>query len=62
MTTNRQEIIGEVTRLLEDALKKKNYGEYGIYITLHEGTPVKITEVNQINVMRRSEGRIEITK
>lgn len=62
MITNRAEIIREVTRLLGDALDKKTYGEYGIYVTIHEGAPAKITEINQINIIRRTGGRVEITK
>jgi hypothetical protein len=62
MITNKAEIIRVVTSLLSDAIDKKQYGEYGIYITMNAGAPAKITEINQFNIVRRTGGRVEITK
>lgn len=62
MITNKAEIIRAVTGLLSDALDKKKFGEYGIYITMNDGAPAKITEINQLNIIRRTGGRVEITK
>jgi hypothetical protein len=62
MITNKADIIRAVTCLLSDAIEKKQYGEYGIYITMNDGAPAKITEINQINIIRRTGGRVEITK
>jgi hypothetical protein len=62
MITNKSDIIRAVTSILSDALDKKNYGEYGIYITMNDGAPAKITEINQYNIIRRTGGRVEITK
>ena len=62
MITNKTDIIKAVTGLLSDALDKKKFGEYGIYITMNDGAPAKITEINQYNIIRRTGGRVEITK
>jgi hypothetical protein len=62
MITNKMDIIRAVTSLLSDALDKKRFGEYGIYITMNDGAPAKITEINQYNIIRRTGGRVEITK
>ena len=62
MVTNKTDIIKAVTGLLSDALDKKRFGEYGIYITMNDGAPAKITEINQYNIIRRTGGRVEITK
>jgi hypothetical protein len=62
MITNKTDIIRAVTGLLSDALDKKRFGEYGVYITMNDGAPAKITEINQFNVIRRTGGRVEITK
>ncbi|MCK9170446.1 MAG: hypothetical protein M0P01_08535 [Treponema sp.] len=62
MITNKTDIIRAVSGLLSDVLDKKRFGEYGIYITMNDGAPAKITEINQFNIIRRTGGRVEITK
>lgn len=62
MIENKDDVVRAVTDLVSRALDSKNFGEYGIYITMNQGAPVKITEINQLNLIKRTGGRVEITK
>jgi hypothetical protein len=62
MIENKDDVLRAVSDLVRHALDSKNYGEYGIYITMNQGMPVKITEINQLNLIKRTGGRVEITK
>ena len=62
MIANKKEILESISGIVESMLDTKQYGTYGIYITMHEGCPVNITTVNETKLLRKPGGRVEISK
>jgi hypothetical protein len=62
MILTKNEVISQVSKDLKKRMEEKTFGEIGITITMHEGYPVKISENLTTNIIRRSNGFLEITK
>ena len=58
----RMEVVDCVAGRIREILRTKEYGTFGIAITMHEGQPLKICEQNEINLIRRPGNRVVISK
>jgi hypothetical protein len=61
MTATKDEVLHLILEHLNSNIDHKRFGEYGIFVTMHDGFPVKITEVNQMSIHKPKE-RLEVTK
>lgn len=62
MITNADEVIECISEKIREILETKQYGTFGITITMHEGQPLKICEQNEINLLRKPGNRVVISK
>jgi len=49
MIENADEVVNCIAEKIREILRTKEYGTFGITITMHEGQPLKICEQNEIN-------------
>lgn len=61
MILTKNEVISQVSKDLKKKMEEKTFGEIGITITMHDGYPVKVSEFATTNIIRRTNGFLEIT-
>ncbi len=62
MISNIDELMSLLDEKLREILRTKEFGTFGISITMHDGLPLKITELNETNFLRRPGNRVVISK
>ena len=62
MIENADEVVNCIAEKIREILRTKEYGTFGITITMYEGQPLKICEQNEINLLRRPGNRVIISK
>ena len=62
MISNIDELMALLDGKLREILRTKEFGTFGISITMYNGLPLKITELNESNFLRRPGNRVVISK
>ena len=56
MKQSRVEVAREIIGWVEEKLSSKQFGVFGIEVTLHEGDPVSIQKIERLNYRRLPDG------
>lgn len=56
MKQSKTEVTKEILDWIQEKLETKNYGIFGIEVTLHEGDPVSIQKTERLNYRRLPDG------
>jgi hypothetical protein len=62
MLVTKNDVVFQLVNRLKKQIDDKKYGEIGISILVHDGSPVKIIETTTTNIIKRENGMLEITK
>lgn len=60
--SNDDEVIARIEELFRDCLRKKEFGEFSVTITMNHGKPVRLQKTDRENLVRYGSQKIVIEK
>lgn len=62
MIANSDEVMAMLSKMFSHALEHKSYGSYGVIMTMHNGEPAKLLEVNEIKFKRCPGNKVSVVE
>lgn len=62
MIANSDEVLQMVSKMFSRALGHKSFGSYGVIMTMHNGEPAKLLEINEIKFKRCPENKVSVVE